>query len=52
MTGYHEPCQVVFLASKKNCIKRERQSAVDCLFLYKISERRKLFWQIEFKKLH
>lgn len=35
MTGYHKPCQVVFLVSNKNCIKRERQLVVDCLFLYK-----------------
>ena len=27
MTGYHKPCQVVFLVSNKNCIKRK---AVSC----------------------
>ena len=36
MTGYHKPCQVVFLVSNKNCIKRERQLVVDCLFCIKI----------------
>lgn len=27
--------KLCFLVNKKNCIKRERQSMVDCLFLYK-----------------
>lgn len=35
MTSYQKPCQVMFLINNKNCIKRGRQSMVDCLFLYK-----------------